>query len=171
MGIHSFIRHVLLNTYSVLETVLGIKYIKRHQEVNSIFEERKWKVGWEIGKYTANKKLMHIYKLRKESEAMHVMNSVTTESMWEMAGYHRGESFGVHTWRKSPRNASSKTLRKARPWQIGEVERHPVCQGLGIARKGDGLGLDRRHKSSSFIHSSVHLVHIYLVSTLCQALL
>lgn len=42
--------------------------------------------------------LMHIYKLRKESEAMHVMNSVIiTESMWEMAGYHRGESFNVHT--------------------------------------------------------------------------
>lgn len=42
--------------------------------------------------------LMHIYKLRKESEAMHVMNSVIiTESTWEMAGYHRGESFNVHT--------------------------------------------------------------------------
>ena len=42
-----------------------------------------------------NKKLTHIYKLRKQCEAMHVMN-IITESMWEMAGYHGGESFYVH---------------------------------------------------------------------------
>jgi len=40
MSIHSSIKNILLNIYSVLEIVLGIQYIKMHQEVNSILEKR-----------------------------------------------------------------------------------------------------------------------------------
>lgn len=71
MGLHSFIKHRLLNAYSVLETVLGVKQRKMHQEVNGILEKEKWQTG----KYKANKKFMHIYKFRKESETMNGMKS------------------------------------------------------------------------------------------------
>lgn len=76
MGIHSSTKHTLLNTYSILETVLGIEHIKMSQEVGSLLERKKEKVRWDRGKYVVGKKLMHIYKLRKEAEAMHVMNRV-----------------------------------------------------------------------------------------------
>ena len=42
-----------------------------HQEVNGILEKEKWQTG----KYKANKKFMHIYKFRKESETMNGMKS------------------------------------------------------------------------------------------------
>ena len=45
--------------------------------------------------------------------------------------------------------ASSKTLRKERPWQIREVESRRVYQGLGTEHRRNGLGLSRRNTSKS----------------------
>ena len=45
MSIHSSIKNILLNIYTVLEIVLGIKYIKMHQEVNTILEKINEKYG------------------------------------------------------------------------------------------------------------------------------
>lgn len=45
--------------------------------------------------------------------------------------------------------------------KLGKLEKGVIFSVAGAWFKMNGLGMGRRHKSSIFVHSRIHLAHIY----------
>ena len=165
MSIHSSIKNISLNIYSVLEIVLGIQYIKMHQEVNSILEKRNAKYSgkqaniWQqkAHTYLQIKKTMWGYACNEYHYRKHVGNGGIP---W------RRKLLCPHLKEEPKENFVGKikvifkTLRRK---DLGKLEnwRGVQYEGLSTKHREDSSGPGRKHKSSSFIHPSIHLAHIH----------
>lgn len=145
-----------------------LKWVKSLTKLVSIFEKIKWKAGRDTGKYVVNKK-GHVYLQIQKRNWCYIWIGYNYRQEVGNGGIpQRGKLLSQHMKEELKESfvrrgyASSNSRRQEKARQTWEMRATSVS---GAQFWVNGLGLGRRHKSSSFVPLSIHLAHtVYFVS-------